>query len=336
MASPETNELYHPLLLRLADGGDCPKRTLDEYVAQSLQVPPEELQRCYKATGLNIFKRRVLWCIRTLVDAHVIERTGYATYRLTASGLALAQEVKAGKVCVNHKYICNLPEYRETTAERHLVRDDSLAAAPVAAATASAQRGPAQPVALPAAPVIDERTPEDMLEAACASLNERLEEELLRLIREQPPGFLERLAVDLLEKMGYARNRWNETPNKPTQSSRDGGLDAIFYEDKLGFNAIYVQAKRFSSSSVGRPDVQAFVGAMAAHSCASKGLFITTSNFSADAVSYAERQYHGKLVLVNGRRLVRLMLDCGLGVSAIRSYTVHQIDTDYFDPDGVS
>ena len=118
-----------------------------------------------------------------------------------------------------------------------------------------------------------------------------------------------------------------------TVKSGDEGIDGIISADKFGFDAIYIQAKQWKSDSVvGRPIIQGFLGALAGQG-ASKGIFITTSQFSKEAIAFASKQLHSKIVLVNGKQLAKLMIDYDLGVSTVATYQVKRIDSDFFSED---
>ena len=146
---------------------------------------------------------------------------------------------------------------------------------------------------------------------------------------EHSPAFFEQLVVDLLLKMGYGSAF--DAAGLVVGKSGDEGIDGIIREDKLGFSSIYIQAKRWDpSTTVGRPEIQKFVGALAGQ-VASKGLFITTAQFSKEAINYANKQAAVKVVLVDGHQLTRLMIEYGVGVSNQSTYTIKRIDTDYFD-----
>ncbi|WP_460924554.1 restriction endonuclease [Pontibacter brevis] len=135
------------------------------------------------------------------------------------------------------------------------------------------------------------------------------------------------LVVELLVKMGYGGSL--RDAGKALGKSGDGGIDGIIKEDKLGLDAIYIQAKRWNGNNlVGRPDVQAFVGALAMHG-AKKGVFITTSRFTAEAQSYTPRN-ETKVVLIDGEQLAQYMIDYNLGVTPVSKYEVKRLDIDYF------
>lgn len=140
------------------------------------------------------------------------------------------------------------------------------------------------------------------------------------------PAFFERLVVDLLRAMGYGGA--STSAGRVTGKSGDGGIDGIITEDKLGLDAVYLQAKRWSGN-VGRPTVQEFAGAMQGHK-ADKGVIITTSEFTADARDYV-RTISTRIVLIGGRQLVDLMIDHDVGVRIVETHVVRRVDGDYFE-----
>jgi restriction system protein len=170
-------------------------------------------------------------------------------------------------------------------------------------------------------------TPSEALEAAYENLRDELLDELLGKLKKCSPAFFERVVVELLVKMGYGGSR--SDAGKAIGKSGDGGIDGIIKEDKLGLDVVYVQAKRWDNSPVGRPEVMQFAGALQAQK-ASKGIFITTSRFTEDAARYVS-QIGSKIVLVDGERLCDLMIEHDVGVSTVSAYPVKKIDTDYFD-----
>lgn len=170
-------------------------------------------------------------------------------------------------------------------------------------------------------------TPEELLESGYQKLRQQLELELLARIKACPPDFFERLVVKLLTTMGYGGSRADA--GKALGKSGDGGVDGVIKEDKLGLDLLYVQAKRWDNSTVGRPEIQKFVGALHGKK-ARKGIFLTTSTFTKEAQDYAEG-LETKVILINGARLAELMFDNDVGVSTESSYVVKRIDSDFFE-----
>jgi restriction system protein len=170
-----------------------------------------------------------------------------------------------------------------------------------------------------------EATPEEALDVAYQRLRVDLESELLEQVKTASPGFFERLVVELLVRMGYGGTL--RDAGQAVGKSGDGGIDGIIKEDRLGLDVIYIQAKRWEGT-VGRPEIQKFAGALQGHR-ARKGVFITTSAFSADAIDFASR-IDSKIVLIDGAMLARYMIDNNVGVSTSRLYEVKKIDSDFF------
>ncbi|MBN1660977.1 MAG: restriction endonuclease, partial [Anaerolineae bacterium] len=171
-----------------------------------------------------------------------------------------------------------------------------------------------------------EQTPEEEIEAAHQRLDEGLAEQLLITVKGCSPRFFESLVIDLLVKMGYGGTR--KDAGRAIGRTGDGGIDGIINEDRLGLDIVYVQAKRWQGT-VGRPDIQSFVGALHGQH-ARKGVFITTSDFSQSARSYAST-IDSKIILIDGQTLARLMIDYNVGVSPVATYELKRIDLDYFE-----
>ena len=172
-------------------------------------------------------------------------------------------------------------------------------------------------------PVSVKASPDDRLGEAFVELRARVAIELLEALKSASPSFFETIVLDLLHKMGYGASR---TDLQQVGGSNDGGIDGVISLDKLGLEKVYVQAKRWQQT-VGRPEVQAFYGALAGQR-ANKGVFITTSSYTPQAIEFARSVE--RVVLVDGARLAQLMMDHEVGVSS-RVVRVPKIDSDYFD-----
>ena len=184
-------------------------------------------------------------------------------------------------------------------------------------------RGPSEP-----APVIeDSQTPEEAMDAAHSILNSALRDELFGLLQEISPQQFERLILDLLSSMGYGGG--DIANGQMTKATGDGGIDGIINEDALGLDAVYIQAKRYApENKISRPDIQRFVGSLTGEG-ATKGVFVTTSDFSHEARVYLTKVQH-RIVLINGQMLAKLMIQHGVGVRARTTYVIRSVDEDYF------
>lgn len=177
-------------------------------------------------------------------------------------------------------------------------------------------------------PVVDTTsTPEERIEAAYQELQQALADEIQQRIIAMSPAAFEDLVLDVLDAMGYGDE--GEGARLRTGASGDAGIDGVIREDRLGLDFVYVQAKRWQAT-VGRPEVQAFVGALQG-ARAAKGIIFTASQFSNDARQYASSV--SPRVVLDGQRLAELMIDHNVGVSDRENYTVKRLDTDYFGED---
>jgi restriction system protein len=181
----------------------------------------------------------------------------------------------------------------------------------------------AQPAASPS-------TPEEQIEKAVLTIRAALRSDLLQRIAQNTPAFFEGLIVELLVKMGYGGSRSDAAAQ--LGGSGDGGVDGVIDEDRLGLDRLYVQAKRYSEgNNVGRPDLQKFVGSLVGKG-ATKGVFVTTSKFSNEAVAYVEHVPQ-RVILIDGQRLTELMIEHNVGVRLNRAVEFKQIDENFFDED---
>jgi restriction system protein len=299
MAIPDYQALMLPLLRFVSDRKEHPLRAVIEILAEEFALSSEERNELLPSGSQFVFANRVGWARTYLKQAGLMDSPRRGMCRITQRGLDFLQE-KPPRVDV--KLLERFPEFLEFRNRRRERESPSIPAF-----TESGE------------------TPEDALAAAYQTLRAALEAELLQQIKESSPAFFERLVVDLLVKMGYGGSR--QDAGRAIGRSGDGGIDGIINEDRLGLDVIYIQAKRWDTT-VGRPEIQRFAGALQGQR-ARKGVFITTSNFSQDAEEYAAR-IDSRIILIDGARLTRLMVDHNVGVSTVGVYEVKKIDSDFF------
>lgn len=247
------------------------------------------------------FGNRVGWARTYLKKAGLLKSTRRGHFAITDRGMQVAESPPDR---IDNKF---LDQFQEFTEFRTVRIDDGEQASVLAAEVDS------------------DATPEEMLESAYGKLRKSLVGELLQTISECSPTFFERLVIDLLVAMGYGGSR--REAGQAVGRSGDGGIDGIIKEDRLGLDIIYIQAKRWEAT-IGRPEIQKFAGALQGQR-ARKGIFITTSSFSRDAVEYAAN-IDSKIILIGGDQLANFMIDHNVGVSRFASYEVKRIDSDYF------
>ena len=171
-------------------------------------------------------------------------------------------------------------------------------------------------------------TPQEQLEVGYRTIRQKVESEVLQAVLAASPEFFEKLVVELLVAMGYGGTL--QDAGKALGKSGDGGIDGVINEDRLGFDAVYVQAKRWTDNTVDRPTVQSFAGSLLAKK-GRKGVFITTSTFTKHAKEYVrDIEANAKIVLIDGPALATYMVDLGIGVTPVSTFQVVRLDSDYF------
>ena len=301
MAVPKFQDFLYPFL-RLLKDRDMTKADITSALISHFSLTEEDCAIRTRSGSLTQLSDRIGWCVQWLRRAEFIEIVTRATYRITSVGL---------------KYLSTHSNLRQSDLMKY----------PAFAAYASSKNISTQTTSPTSDnPHISELTPTEQLEQAHETISNDLAADLLSKVMEQTPTFFEHLVVDLLVKMGYGGS--NSDAARVTQLTNDEGIDGIIYEDKLGLDKIYLQAKRWTNP-VGRPVIQQFAGALVGQN-ASKGVFITTSSYSKEARNYVAG-LHQKIVLIDGSELAKYMIEYNVGVSVKKVYEVKRIDTDYFD-----
>lgn len=301
MAIPDYQTCMLPFLRFLEDGAEHTLGELEEALAIHFKITPAEQAELLPSGQQRVFRNRIGWSRTYLKKALLIESSRRGIFNITARGKTILQSNPSR---IDGKFLEQFPEFIEF---RELSKSDTGAAGPADSP---------QPMT----------TPEESIEGAYQGLREQLAQELLSRILGCSPAFFEQLVVELLVKMGYGGSR--RDAGERIGQTGDGGIDGIIKEDRLGLDTIFLQAKRWQGS-VGRPEIQKFVGALQGQR-ARKGVFITTSTYTADAVDYASR-IDTKVVLIDGKRLADLMMDFDVGVTPAATYIVKRVDSDYFD-----
>jgi restriction system protein len=304
VAIPDYETCMLPLLSRLADGEVHTMKDLSREVADHFGLTEEERQRVLPSGQQSYINNRVGWAKSYMKKAGLLENPARGKVRITDTGRAVLAESPAS---INCDYLKKYPPFVEFWKEKRTPTSDEGLETSMNA----------QP--------LDDRTPDEAIEAAYKDIRVALADELLDQMLNCNPTFFERLVLDLLISMGYG----GALPDPGTHLGRsgDGGIDGIINEDKLGLDMICIQAKRWKGC-VGRPNVQEFAGSMEARR-AKKGVMITTSTFSREARDFVER-IERKIVLIDGQQLAQLMIDHDVGVATSRTYTIKKIDSDYF------
>ena len=299
MPMPTMYDLTLPLLELLRDGKIHDKSSLINHLAQYFKMTATEINERTPG-GRNRLANKISWTRMELRNAGLLEYMDGGASRITERG----REALADKPTrIDKTFLNQYEEYRDV-----LKRDTT--------------ESESKPLDKPS-----EDTPEENLKAAYETIQTYLANEILEQIRKRSAEFFERLVVDVLVGMGYGGS-WEEA-GKAVGGSGDGGIDGIINEDRLGLDVIYVQAKRWTDTVVGSPEIHKFVGALAGQRAA-KGVFITTSTFTQDARDFV-KSIGTRIILIDGRQLADFMIDYNVGVTTEAVYELKRIDTDYFE-----
>lgn len=299
MAIPDFQTLMLPLLNALADKQEHAMREVTSLLSDQFHLTEDDRNLSSAVSGQGVMYNRTAWAKTYLKRAGLIEQPRRGFFKISTAGEKVLESPPS---LINIKF---LEQFSEFSAKDSLESVDQPQIALISETPVS--------------------TPEELIENGAKAIRKELVEELLQRVKSGTPTFFERLVVELLLKMGYGGMR--QDSGYVTRRSGDEGIDGVIHEDRLGLDVIYLQAKRWESV-VGRPEIQKFVGALQGQR-AKKGVFITTSDFTKEAIEYV-RNIDNKVVLINGNLLANLMIDNNVGVSTAVTYEIKKIDSDYF------
>jgi len=300
MAIPDYQTIMLPLLKFVNTAEERSLRESINFLLDEFELSEEERKEMLPSGKQRIFDNRVAWAVTYIRKACLIETIKRGHFYITDRG---REVLKQNPERIDNNFLNQFPEFVEFRKPKKKTPIDS----------------PTEDL------ISDDKNPEETLEAAYQELHDELASELLQTVKQCAPDFFERLVIDVLIQMGYGGSR--KEAGQAIGKVSDGGIDGIIKEDKLGLDIIYIQAKRWEGV-VGRPEIQKFAGALQGQR-ARKGIFITTSYFTKDALDYVEN-IDSKIILIDGQRLAELMIAHNVGANTTAIYEVKKIDSDYF------
>jgi restriction system protein len=311
MPIPDYQALMLPLLKRAALG-ELRVLEAEKLLRDDFGLTPEEREQLLPSGKQRVLHNRAHWAKLYLMKAGLVKFPSRGTFVATDAGRALL---------ANNPDHVNVDLLRQYPSFEEFYRGSHAAGADAVAQSQPVPSGSAAELAT---------TPEEQIEKAFVTVQSALRAELLQRIMQNTPSFFEGLIIDLLVKMGYGGSR----PDAAAQLGRsgDGGVDGVINEDRLGLDRVYLQAKRYSDGNVvGRPEVQKFLGTLVGMG-AVKGVFVTTSKFSQEAIEFA-KHLSQRIILIDGQRLTELMIEHGIGVRLSRAIEFKRLDENFFDED---
>ncbi len=306
MSVPKYDDFFPAVMECLKDGEVHTSKETLEFCINFFSLTDEEINEKLQS-GQTILSNRVGWARTYLSKAGLLEKTKRGMYIITDEGI---KAISDGCDKITFEYLTKYTSFndfvkRTTNKKENKQANDTENDS--------------------------DKSPAELLDFAIKQLDNNLADELLNEVMKISPYDFEGLVVKLLIKMGYGSIDINQ--NAVTKKSGDEGIDGVVNADKFGFDSIGIQAKQWKKdNSIGRPEIQKFLGALVGQGL-TKGIFMTTAQFTKEAVSYAEKQLNCKLVLIDGEQLARLMIEYDLGVSTVSMYKIKRIDTDFFNED---
>lgn len=295
MGIPTYEDILLPLLKHIADGQEHSLRETEEKLISQFDMTEEEKNRYQPSGGQKVFFNRLGWSKTSLKKAGLVESPKWGVFIISQRGKdVLSQNPEK----IDIKFLNQFPEHlaymKGTKSEEEKTTETTTG---------------------------ESQSPEDMMENGYIIIRENLESEILSKIKESSPRFFEELIVDLIKKMGYG------IEGQVIGKTGDGGVDGLIKEDKLGLDTIFLQAKRWENH-VGAKHIRDFAGALQSKK-SKKGIFITTSEFSADAKQFV-KEIENRIILIDGEQLASYMTDYDVGVKETNNYKIKRIDEDYF------
>ncbi len=296
MAVPKFYEFMRPFLEVMSDGKAHSLKEIRSILCERMSLSESDMNEVLPSGREKVYTNRIGWASTYLKKAGLIISPSRAVFRITPEGTQVLSEAPS---IITPQFLTRYDEFKTFKGQS---TENSVSLSPE---------------------TTSDSTPDDILEEAFLQISATLEENVLAEVMKLSPTAFEKMLLDLLKKMGYGTF---DNASSTTPISNDEGIDGIIMEDKLGFDLIYIQAKHYAlNETVGRPDIQRFVGAIAGRG--GKGLFVTTSTFTKQAQDYASKQH---IILMDGIQLVRAMVEHDFGVYTKRTFAIKSVDNDTF------
>lgn len=305
MQIPDFQTIMLPFLKNLKDGNQQSINKMMEDLSTYFKLTEEDLSIRVPSGQMGLFRNRVGWTRSYLKNAGLISYPERGVYQITQTGQDF---LKTNPKQLRMKELLQFPKYNEwraTFGQSNEINE-------------SVSKTEKENTA----------TPLEQLDATIKTLHEQLASDILDSLKENSPKYFEKFVLDLLQAMGYGG--FSKDSAVVTGQTNDGGIDGIIYQDRLGLEAIYVQAKRFASGSVGSPDIRNFIGSLALKGV-TKGVFLTTSIFSQEAKKNASDSKQQKIILIDGLELTKLAIEYNVGVQIEKTIYLKRLDTDFFE-----
>lgn len=309
MSVPDFQSIMYPFLSLLQDDKVYSLDNMMQLLTQHFNLTKDDLALKVPSGQQTLFRNRVGWSRSYLQKAGLISYPSRAHYQITSLGKEALKMATAQYININ--FLKKFDPFKEWEASYKSNGSSSIETTEVSTVDG------------------DSETPEVIIGKSISQINSSLEYELLNILRNKPADYFELFVVKLLDKLGYGGE--GKGNFEVVGRSGDGGIDGILYQDQLGFEKIYVQAKRWGTK-VGSPEIRNFIGAIA-NKGSNKGVILTVGDFTADAKKTANENPNYKIVLIDGKRLAELAIQNNIGVQIKDKIEIKEIDIDFFEED---
>jgi restriction system protein len=303
---PDFQSLMYPIVQLLGDNIPHSLAEVLSTMATKFSLTEDDLKVKVPSGQMGLFKNRVAWALSYLKNSGLIFYPKRGVYQITEVG---SEVLKQNIDYINIPYLKQFQGYKDWQSTFGKEEEQGASTEEIKAGNQS-------------------KTPEEILGDTFRDLNKSLGYELLEILKSKDPSYFERFVLELLTRIGYGGV--DEKNFEVVGQSGDNGIDGIIYQDKLGIERIYVQAKRWKDNKVQSKDIRDFIGSLSLKGT-NKGIFITTSDFTEDALNTAKLNPQNRIILLNGQQLAALAIENNIGVQVKENYVMKEVDHDFFE-----
>jgi restriction system protein len=308
MPVPDFQTIMLPFLKNLSDGNNQSLNKVMDDLAVHFNLTDDDLALRVPSGQMGLFRNRVGWTRSYLKNAGLIHYPERGVYQITQTGLDF---LKSNPKKLRMQELLQFPKYNEWRATFNSGNDNK------------------EEFSNEKVVKDDDQTPQEKLGKTVAAIHQQVASDVLDALKNNTFQYFEKFVVQLLQSMGYGGFR--KESGKVTGASGDNGIDGVILQDVLGLESVGIQAKRYTDNNIiGSPDIRNFIGSLAVKGF-NKGVFLTTSNFSSEAVKTANESKQHKIILIDGKKLTELAIEYNVGVQIEETIQLKRIDLDFFD-----
>jgi len=307
MSIPDFQSIMLPFLQNLNDGNKQSLNQVMENLTNHFKLTLEDLALKVPSGKMGLFRNRVGWSRSYLKNAGLVQYPERGVYQITQVGLDF---LKTNPEKLRMQELLQFPMYNEWRS------------------TFNSNTG-SQGFENESTKIEEEElTPQERLTTTINEINQQLASDILDTLKGNTFQYFEKFVVQLLQSMGYGG--FSKDSGLVTGATGDNGIDGVILQDVLGLESVGIQAKRYTGNNAGSGDIRNFIGSLAVKGF-NKGVFLTTSSFSPEAIKTASESKQHKIILIDGKKLANLAIEFNVGVQVDETIQLKRIDMDFFD-----